>query len=168
MISDSCRLLQNGRAGGDAQDMSERFGIPDHSPQHAPDHSLQNPTAQGNWHNIGGGGDEAWPTASTYGGGSGVPGATPYIPDTPHSTTLAVVLAMLFGPLGLFYVGFLHGLLALFLVIPVVRSITLSIVATLGADADSSRAWIALGVMWCITVPWAIAGVRWRNRRFNR
>ena len=144
--------------------MSERFGIPDHSPQHAPDHSLQNATAQGSWHNTGDGGDGAWPTAPTYGGG--VHGAMPSIPDTPHSTTMAVVLAMLFGPLGLFYIGFLHGLIALFTVIPVVRSIALTIVATRGVD--SSRVWIALVVMWCITVPWAVAGVRWRNRRFNR
>jgi hypothetical protein len=27
--------------------VSERFGIPDHSPQPAPDHAAQNPTAQG-------------------------------------------------------------------------------------------------------------------------
>jgi hypothetical protein len=147
--------------------MSERFGIPDHSPQHAPDHSLQNPTAQGDWHNVGGGSDGAWPAAPTYGGGGGgVHGAMPHVADTPHSTKMAVVLAMLFGPLGLFYVGFLHGLIALFTVIPVTRSIALSIVATLGAD--SSRVWIALVVMWCITVPWAIVGVRLRNRRFNR
>jgi hypothetical protein len=51
--------------------MSERLGIPDHSPQHAPDHSLQNPTAPGNWSNIGSGSDGAWPTAPTYGGGGG-------------------------------------------------------------------------------------------------
>jgi hypothetical protein len=147
--------------------MSERFGIPDHSPQHAPDHSLQNPTAQGSWNNIGGGGDGAWPTTPTYGGGGGggVHGAMPYI-DTPHSTTTAVALAMLFGPLGLFYVGFLHGLIAFFTVIPVTSRIAMSIVATPGGF--SNRAWIALGVMWCITVPWAIVGVRWRNRRFNR
>ena len=145
--------------------MSERFGIPDHSPQHAPDHSLHNPTAQGNWHDAGGGGDGAWPVAPTYGGG-GVHGAVPYVPATPHSTTMAVVLAMLLGPLGLFYIGFLHGLIALFTVIPVTRSIALGIVATRGAD--SSRVWIALVVMWCITVPWAVVGVRLRNRRFNR
>jgi len=147
--------------------MSERFGIPDHSPQHAPDHSLQNPTAQGSWPNIGGGGDGAWPTTPTYGGGGGgTHGALPYVPDSPKSTTFAVVLAMLFGPLGLFFVGFLHGVIAFFTVIPVTRTITLSIIARFGGE--SSLAWIALGVMWCITVPWAIAGVRWRNRRFNR
>jgi len=145
--------------------MSERFGIPDHSPQHAPDHSLQNPTAQGNWHDTAGSGDGAWPTAPTYGGGGGTYVPMPYI-DTPHRTTMAVVLAMLFGPLGLFYIGFLHGVIALFTVIPLARSIGLTIAAILGGDI--SRVWAVLVAMWCITVPWAIAGVRWRNRRFNR
>jgi hypothetical protein len=147
--------------------MSERFGIPDHSPQHAPDHSLQNPTAQGNWNNIGGGGDGAWPATPTYGGGGGGGGTyvpMPYI-DTPHRTTMAVVLAMLFGPLGLFYVGILQGMIALFTVIPLTERITRIIAPTFGGD--SNLAWTALVVMWCITVPWAIAGVRWRNRRFN-
>jgi len=50
--------------------------------------------------------------------------------------------------------------------IPVARGIALTIVATF--DADSSRVWIDLVVTWRITVPWAIAGVRWRNTRFNR
>ena len=142
--------------------MSERFGIPDHSPQHAPDHSLQNPTAQGNWHDTGGSGDGAWPAAPTYGGGGGYT-PVPYV-DTPHRTPMAVVLAMLFGPLGLFYIGFLHGVIALFTVIPLARSIGLIIAAMLGVN----RLWAVLVAMWCITVPWAVAGVRWRNRRFNR
>ena len=145
--------------------MSERFGIPDHSPQHAPDHSLQNPTAQGNWNNSLGGGDGAWPTTPTYGGsGGGGYAPMPYV-DTPHRITLAVILAMLFGPLGLFYVGILHGAIAFFTVIPLTQRITAVILATVGGY--DNRAWVALGVMWCITVPWAIAGVRWRNRRFQ-
>lgn len=145
--------------------MSERFGIPDHAPQHAPDHSLQNPTAQGGWQNIGGGSDGAWPapTAPTYGGGGG--GGVPFVVvDTPHKTTTAVVLAILFGPLGLFYIGFLHGVLALFTVIPTARTIGLSMTAMLGGNP----LWMVLVSMWCITVPWSIIGVRWRNRRFNR
>jgi hypothetical protein len=144
--------------------MSERFGIPDHSPQHAPDHSPQNPTAQGNWHDIGGGGDGSWPSAPTYGGGRGYV-RTLSIPDTPHRTTMAVALAMLFGPLGVFYIGFLHGVIALVTVVPLTRSIALTIVATSGGSID--RVWTAVVVMWCITVPWAVAGVRWRNRRFK-
>jgi len=47
------------------------------------------------------------------------------------------VLAVIFGPLGLFYVSFLNGVAA---VIP---------------------------IMWCITVPWAIVGIKWRNRKFD-
>lgn len=145
--------------------MSERFGIPDHAPQHAPDHALQNPTATGSWHNIGGG-DGAWPTpaAPTYGGAGTGHVAVPYVRvDTPHRTTTAVVLAVLFGPLGLFYIGFLHGVVALFTVIPIARNVALTLAATTGID----RVWLALIAMWCITVPWAIVGVRWRNRRFK-
>jgi hypothetical protein len=143
--------------------MSERFGIPDHSPQHAPDHSLQNPTAQGNWHNVGGSSDGAWPAAPTYAGGGYAPPL--HLPDTPHRTTTAVVLAMLFGPLGLFYIGILHGVIALFTVVPLTRTITLLIITTRASDID--RVWLAVVVMWCISVPWAIAGVRSRNRRFK-
>ena len=96
--------------------MSERFGIPDHAPQHAPDRAQQNPTPQGSWggHDAGAA-DAGWPTSPASGGGSGGTGyyaATPFVPR-PKSVKAAIVLEMIFGPLGLFYVSFLNGVAAL-------------------------------------------------------
>jgi len=146
--------------------MSERFGVPDHAPQH--DQPLQNPTPQGSWANIGGGDDGAAPAPAApvgYGGPVGYAGPIQVV-DRPKSVGVAEVLAMLFGPLGLFFVGFLHGLVALFVVVPMARTIGLKIVDLLGGRVD--RVLAVVLVMWCITVPWAILGTKWRNRRFNR
>ena len=147
--------------------MSERFGIPDHAPQHAPDHAQQNPTPQGSWggHDAGAA-DAGWPTspASGGGGGGGYYAAMPFVPR-PKSVTAAIVLAMIFGPLGLFYVSFLNGVAALFVVVPVARSLAFAVVAALGGRIEPLTA--VIPIMWCITVPWALVGVRWRNRKFN-
>jgi hypothetical protein len=151
--------------------MSEdRFGMPDHAPRH--DQPLQSTTAQGSWANIGGGGSDAWPAPSApsgggYAGGGGGYASHASIPLDPRkSLTFAVCLAMLFGPLGLFYVGILHGLVALFTVVPIARAVGLDIAAALGGRID--RVWVVVAIMWCITVPWAIAGITRHNRNVTR
>jgi hypothetical protein len=146
--------------------MSERFGIPDHAPQHAPDHAPQNPTAQGSWGQPSGGSDWASPTPPTYSGGyGGGYGGTVWV-DPHKSVKTAVVLAMLFGPLGLFYVGVLNGVVALFVAVPLARELTFALVFALGGRIEPFPAIIP--ILWSITVPWAILGARWRNRKIDR
>jgi hypothetical protein len=108
--------------------MSERFGIPDHDPQ-VPDHALQNSTPADP---VGGMGGFGLPTYGTpaYAGtpaGSyvGIP-VGPYI-RRKRSLILAVVLATLFGPLGLFYVNILSGIAALAIIPVVVRTLAFTI-----------------------------------------
>ena len=147
--------------------MSERFGIPDHSPQHAPDHAQQNPTPQGSWGQPAA--DSGWPSTPTpsYGGGGGGRSvATGPVFDPRRSFKVAIVLAMLFGPLGLFYVSFLSGVAALFLVVPIARQLAFAALLAVGGRIDVVPLFI-LGT-WCVTVPWAILGVRWRRWKLDR
>jgi hypothetical protein len=150
--------------------MSEdRFGMPDHAPRH--DQPLQSTTPQGSWANIGGGGD-AWPAPAAPSAGGFVGGGRAYVShanvtlDPRKSIVFSVVLATLFGPLGLFYVGILHGLVALFTVVPIARTVGLAIAFSLGGHVDP--VYIVVPVVWCMTVPWAIIGTAWRNRKFPR
>jgi hypothetical protein len=145
--------------------MSERFGIPDHAPQHAPDHAAQNPTAQGSWDPGGGGAAADWPAPTRPIGGSGGPNVSIHV-DPHKSVKVGIVLAMLLGPLGLFYVSFLNGAVALFTVIPFARWLTPSFVNTFDGSID--RIWVAVAITWCITVPWAITGVLRHNRKIDR
>jgi uncharacterized membrane protein len=146
--------------------MSEdRFGMPDHAPRH--DQPLQSTTAQGSWANIGG---DSWTAPSTPSGGGYVGGGGGYVSsvnvagDPRKSVLFTVVLSMLFGPLGLFYVGILHGLVALFTVIPIARTLGIPLAFAFGVDP----VWAVVAVIWCITVPWAIIGITRRNRRYAR
>ncbi|HZF28997.1 MAG TPA: hypothetical protein VE907_07760, partial [Gammaproteobacteria bacterium] len=85
----------------------------------------------------------------------------------PHkSLKVGIVLAMLLGPLGLFYVSFLSGVVAFFTVIPLARWLTPPTAYALGGRIE--LVWVALGLTWCITVPWAIAGVLRHNRKIDR
>ena len=156
--------------------MSERFGIPDHDPQ-IPDHALQNPTPADP---VGGMGDFGLPTygtpayagtsAGSYAGTSagsyaGSP-AGPYVRQK-RSVILAVVLATIFGPLGFFYVNILSGIAALAIIPVVVR--TLAFTIALGSGGTMSTVYrVAVPIMWCITVPWSIIGVKIRNARIDR
>jgi hypothetical protein len=148
--------------------MSEdRFGMPDHAPRH--DQPLQSTTAQGSWANIGGGGD-AWPAPSAPSGSGYAGGGATYVSsanvplDPRKSVVFTVVLSMLFGPLGLFYVGIMHGVVALFTVIPIARTIGIPIAIALGVDP----VYTVVAVIWCITVPWAVVGITRRNRKYAR
>jgi hypothetical protein len=146
--------------------MSERFGISDHAPQHAPDHALQNPTGSTPFSNLGGVA-ESWPTAGAGGGGAGA-----YVPTGPYVrskrlTPLAIFLALVLGPLGLFYLGFLNGIAALFILPPVVRTVAMQLALISGAGPDAIIKF-AVPVLWCLAVPWAIIGVKIRNARIDR
>jgi hypothetical protein len=143
--------------------VSERFGIPDHAPQHAPDHALKNPTPQGSW---GGAPDWTAPTSAPPGYGGGAVPSGPTI-QLRKSMVLAVVLATVLGPLGLFYVSFLNGVAALIVLPPVVRALAGAIASSVGGDMDTVRN-VAIPILWCFTIPWSIIGVRWRNRKIER
>jgi hypothetical protein len=150
--------------------MSERFGIPDHSPQHAPDHAQQNPTPQESWGTASSGAE--WPTtpAPSYGGSYGGSYSGPVVGgsvgDRRVSIKWAIFLAMLFGPLGLFYVGFLNGLVALFVVVPTVRPLAFDAAFALGGRVAVLP--ILIFFMWCVTVPWAILGALRRNYKIAK
>lgn len=147
--------------------MSERFGIPDHSPQHAPDHSLQNPTPQGSWgQNIGGSDWPSYAAPSPGGGGGGTYSPGISVVDPRKSIKAAIVLAMVFGPLGLFYVSVLNGAAATLVVVPIAREVALAVTPRLGGGVDPLV--IAIAMMWSLTVPWAIIGANWRNRKLDR
>jgi hypothetical protein len=144
--------------------VSERFGIADHAPQHAPDHALKNPTPQGSW-----GGVPDWPAPTGagvpagYGGGAVASG--PMI-QLRKSVALALVLATVLGPLGLFYVSFLNGVAALVILPPVVRGLARAVSSSVGGNMDTVR-FVAIPILWCFTIPWSIFGVRWRNRKID-
>jgi hypothetical protein len=145
--------------------MSERFGIADHAPQHAPDHATQNPTAQGSW-SQGGAADDGWPPNQAPAGGSGSFSYAPIsVAPTPKGIKRAIVLAMLLGPLGLFYVSLLNGIVALFVVVPLARWLAYFIFAALGGRVELVTA--AILALWCVTVPWAIIGTRRRNAKLG-
>jgi hypothetical protein len=110
--------------------MSERFGIADHDAQ-LPGHAPQNPTPSDP---VGGAGGFDFPAYNppAYAGApagsyAGTPvgsyagtSAGPYVRPK-RSLILAVVLATVLGPLGLFYVNILSGIAALVIVPVVVR-----------------------------------------------
>lgn len=145
--------------------MSERFGIPDHAPQHAPDHAAQNPTPQGSWGQSTAAADTDWPPSQAPAGGSGCSYAPISLAPSRKSIKVAILLAMVLGPLGLFNVSFLNGVAALFVVVPLTRWLALVVVAALGGRIEPLA--VVLPIMWCITVPWAVIGVRRRNKKLG-
>jgi hypothetical protein len=83
--------------------MVERFGMQDHDVGIGSTR-LQNPTNQGNCHNLGGGGGDDAVYAPTYSGGGGNVASVSLAPVCPSkSMVLSIILAMLFGPIGLLY-----------------------------------------------------------------
>jgi hypothetical protein len=148
--------------------MSERFGIPDHAPQHAPDHALQNPTPADPVTNMGGWDVPTYGSTSygspSYAGGAAYTG--PYVRPK-RSVILAVVLATVLGPLGLFYVNILSGIVALMIIPVTVRAIAFAIAFASGGGMNTVYN-VAVPVLWCITIPWSIIGVKIRNSRIDR
>ena len=151
--------------------MTERFGMPDHSPQHAPDHAPQSTTPQGGWGTGPGWGDDAPPSAPSYtgsggvGGGAGVSFGGPAAPSK-RSVLWTAGFALVFGPLGLFYVGFLHGVAALIVTWTVLRSAALLVGALTRGGIEPFPALIAM--IWCTMIPWAVVGATLRNRKLDR
>jgi len=145
--------------------MNERFGIPDHSPQHAPDHSLHNPTPSTPFPNLGGSDAGAWPAQATGGGGYAGP-VGPYVRPR-RSVVIAVILAFLLGPFGLFYVNILSGIAALFILPPVVRALAVQWALLHGGGMNTVYQ-VAVPILWGIAIPWAIIGVKIRNARIAR
>ncbi|HUL67358.1 MAG TPA: hypothetical protein VLW55_22380 [Burkholderiaceae bacterium] len=84
-----------------------------------------------------------------------------------RSIPLAALLAFLFGPLGLFYVGLLHGIAALIVLPIVVRSLALAIASVLHGGMNTVYA-VAVPILWCFAIPWAIIGMKMRNARMDR
>ena len=124
----------------------ERFGVPDHDAQ-VTNHALQNPTAQGSFANIGGGGDTSWgqPAASYSGGGytqPGVHGGMPLVLNKPRtkSTVIAIVLALVFGPFGVLYTSFV-GAVVLFAVTALIGIVTGGGVQALDHDSIMMPIW---------------------------
>jgi hypothetical protein len=156
--------------------MSERFGIADHDAQ-LPGHAPENPTPS---YPVGGAGGFDFPAYNppTYAGApggsyAGAPvgsyagtSAGPYVRPK-RSMILAVVLATVFGPLGLFYVNILSGIAALVIIPVVVR--TLAFMIALGSGGDMNTVYrVAVPILWCITIPWSMIGVKVRNARIDR
>ena len=99
-----------------------------------------------------------------YGGGAVASGPTLQLRKI---TTLAVVLATVLGPFGLFYVSFLNGLAAVMVLPPFVRGLAGTIASGVGGNIETVP-FVAIPILWCFTIPWAIFGVRWRNRKIDR
>jgi hypothetical protein len=76
---------------------------------------------------------------------------------------VSIVLAMVLGPLGLFYVSFVNGLAALLILPVVVRFVAGSVAAITGGSMQSAA--ILLPCVWCFTVPWAIIATRRHNAK---
>ena len=133
--------------------MSERFGFPDHSPQHAPDHALQNPTPS---YSPEPASIESWQTFSSgtwSSAGSGTHTATP----GRKSIGVALILTMLFGPLGLLYATKLGALIVL-IGVPMVFGVLTR--APVGGPATS--------FMWLISMIWAVVAVRAHNAKLEQ
>ena len=157
--------------------MSERFGIPDHDTQ-LPDHAPQNPTPSDP---VGGTGGFEFPSyspppayagapAGSYAGApvrsyAGIPSGSYLRPK--RSVILAVVLATILGPLGLFYVNILSGIAALAILPFVVRALAFTVALKSGGDMNTVYR-VAVPILWCITIPWSIIGVKIRNWRIDR
>jgi hypothetical protein len=131
-------------------------------------HATPNPTDSYHDPGIGGGG---WnvpvnTAATAYSGGSAAPAIGGSIGPTKRSMVLAVVLAFLLGPFGLFYVSVLTGIVAL-VVLPIVVPFLASAVA-MALDGGTDVGSVAVPILWCIAIPWAAIGVRIRNARIDR
>ena len=164
--------------------MSERFGIADHDAQ-LPDHAPQNPTPSDPLGGAGGfdfpaynpptyagapAGSYAGTTVGSYAGTSAGPyagtAAGRYVRPK-RNMILAVVLATVLGPLGLFYVNILSGIAALVIIPGVVRFLAFTIAFGSGGDMNTVYR-VAVPILWSITIPWSIIGVKIRNARIDR
>ena len=84
-----------------------------------------------------------------------------------RSMPLAVLLAIVLGPIGLFYVNLLSGVAALIVLPFIVRGLASMVSWMIGGSIETMYT-TAVPILWCFTVPWAIIGVRLRNARIAR
>ena len=120
-------------------------------------HSTPNPTQADTPMNLGGGDSQMQVGApGNYGGGS-----AKY-----KFIWVSVGLSIILGPLGLFYVGPLHGIGALAVGSTVVPFIAVHLAKLFGGGYDLAGN-IGVGVLWCVTVPWAIIATRRNNAKLG-
>jgi hypothetical protein len=81
----------------------------------------------------------------------------------------AILLAVCLGPIGVFYLGLLHGVAASVVVLAVGRTLFGAIRTARGASPDDvTTVVLGLAVVWGISIPWAIVGTRMANARRAR
>ena len=136
-------------------------------------HAAPNPTDSYRDPGLGGGhsdcGAPASASAPTYGGGSGYAGgsiASGPVRRSKRSIPIAIVLALVLGPFGLFYVNILSGIIALIVLPDLVHNLASGAATVVGGVAPGKVATVL--ILWCFTVPWAVIGVRIRNARIDR
>jgi hypothetical protein len=139
--------------------MSNPWEVPDHT--NPIGHHVPNPTPQGEPAPLLGGGSD-WPTPAPIvtGGGGAYPGNWRMGPSR-KAMWLAILLAVLLGPFGLFYVSFLNGVAALVVLPVIVQFIVKTLVASRGARIDT----ILAPLIWGFTVPWAIIATLRHNAK---
>jgi hypothetical protein len=144
--------------------MSNPWEVPDHT--NPIGHHVPNPTPQGPPPmQLGDGGNWAPPPAAAPlpGGGNWSPATSVGVPAR-KMMWLAILLAMLLGPIGLFYVSFLNGVAALVVLPVIVRTLLKTIIASSAGGGDLTNTLI-VPLVWMFTVPWAVIGVKIRNAR---
>lgn len=77
---------------------------------------------------------------------------------------ISILLSIITGPLGLFYVSILNGIAALVVLPIVVPFLARLIAAASGASADMVPT-IGIPIIWCFTVPWAIIATKRHNAK---
>jgi hypothetical protein len=137
-------------------------------------HATPNPTEP--WHEPTAssiGGEQAWPAASNMppaegawqaqAPGQSIPLSFALLPGRKRAW-LAISLALLFGPFGLFYVSFLNGIAALagfwIVIWPLAHSLAESFHIAVGMDGP-----ISMLLSWCFMIAWAIIATVRHNAR---
>lgn len=121
-------------------------------------HSTPNPTPADKPMNLGDGDAQMQVGApGSYGGASG---------GTYKFIWVSIGLSIILGPLGLFYVSFLNGVGALTVGATVVPFIAIRLARLFGGGYDLAGN-IGVGVLWCVTVPWAIIATRRHNAKLG-
>ena len=137
-----------------------RFGIPDHTnpPVHAPlnpTDPYRPPPPEPQWQ----------PVSRPPGGGATTVVFTGPVTPARKSLWVAALLALLLGPLGLFYVGVWHGLAALVLLPVALPALLREIAAHQGVSYPSLIPTLGLPLAWIILIGWALVAARIRNAR---
>jgi hypothetical protein len=141
--------------------MSNPWEVPDHT--NPIGHHVPNPTPQGEPAPLLGAGSD-WstptPTRAPIVTGGAYPGNWRMGPSR-KAMWLAILLAVLLGPFGLFYVSFLNGVAALVVLPVIVQFIVKTLIASRGARIDT----ILAPLIWGFTVPWAIIATLRHNAK---